>query len=124
MGAQLASGKSAAADSESHDDATCVDALWLATLHRICGRAAHEVKGALNGVSVNLEVVRSRSEKPDAAASAVKQYANSASTQLDSVIDMAEALLALGRPAREPVELAVMIRRFDALLGPAAKADG
>ena len=122
MGAQLESGNRSGEDAEH--GASCVDALWLATLHRICSRAAHEVKGALNGVSVNLEVVRSRSEKADAPASAVKQYASSASNQLDGVIDMTEALLALGRPAREPVELAVMVRRFDALLGPAAKAEG
>lgn len=123
MEAQLASGTRGGTDTESHNDSTCVDALWLATLHRICTRAAHEVKGALNGVSVNLEVVRSRSEKPDAPASAVKQYATSASSQLDDVINMSEALLALGRPVREPVELAMMVRRFDALLGPVAKAD-
>lgn len=123
MGAQLAS-RTGGNSTESHDDSTCVDALWLGTLHRICTRAAHEVKGALNGVSVNLEVVRSRSEKPDAPASAVKQYASSASSQLDGVIDMTEALLALSRPVREPVELAVMVRRFGALLVPVAKADG
>jgi hypothetical protein len=123
MGAELASGTRGNMDTEPHDDSTCVDALWLATLHRIFGRAAHEVKGALNGVSVNLEVVRSRSEKPDAPASAVRQYAASASGQLDGVIEMSEALLALGRPVREPVEIALMVRRFDALLGPTAKAD-
>jgi len=123
MGAELASGTRGNTDAEPHNDSTCVDALWLATLHRIFARAAHEVKGALNGVSVNLEVVRSRAEKPDAPASAVRQYAASASGQLEGVIDMSEALLALGRPVREPVEIALMVRRFGALLGPAAKAD-
>jgi hypothetical protein len=122
MEAQVGSGNRET-DSEPHHDSTCVDALWSATLHRICSRAAHEVKGALNGVSVNLEVVRSRSEKPDAPASAVKQFATSAATQMEGVIDMTEALLALGRPVREPVEIAMMLRRFHALLGPAAKAD-
>src|SRR5689334_5665 len=123
MGAELASGTRGNSDTEPHDDTTCVDALWLATLHRIFTRAAHEVKGALNGVSVNLEVVRSRSEKPDALASAVRQYAASAAGQLEGVIEMSEALLALGRPVREPVEIALMVRRFAALLEPAAKAD-
>ena len=51
MGAELASGTGGNTDTESHDESTCVDALWLATLHRIFTRAAHEVKGALNGVS-------------------------------------------------------------------------
>jgi len=100
------------------------DALWLDTLHRICGRAAHELKGALNGVSINLEVVRSRAEQPGASASAVGTFAMAAAHQLDDVIAMTEALLALGRPAREPVEIALAVRRVEALLAPAARADG
>ena len=47
------------------------DALWLETLQRICGRAAHELKGALNGASVNLEVVRSRATRAEALASSI-----------------------------------------------------
>src|SRR5437762_998561 len=53
------------------------DELWLAVQQEICGRAAHEIKGALNGVSVNLEVVRSRAGqgKP---ADAIQRYADAA----------------------------------------------
>ncbi|MEO6878119.1 MAG: hypothetical protein ABI205_06525 [Gemmatimonadaceae bacterium] len=101
-----------------------LDALWLSTLQRIVGRAAHEVKGALNGVSVNLEVVRSRSEKPDAPAQAVTTFANAAVDQLDALIALTEAVLALARALREPVELGLLIERFGALLVPAARADG
>jgi len=99
------------------------EALWLDTLQRICGRAAHEVKGALNGVSVNLEVVRARSEKADALASAVNRYAETASDQLGAVITMTDALLSLARPAQEPVELVPLLRRIVALMAPAARAD-
>jgi hypothetical protein len=99
------------------------DALWLDTLQRICGRAAHEVKGALNGVSVNLEVVRARSAKPNASAAAVNRYAETASEQLGAVITMTDALLALARPVREPVELTPLVRRICALIMPAATAD-
>ncbi|HEY9228271.1 MAG TPA: hypothetical protein VIP11_16565 [Gemmatimonadaceae bacterium] len=105
-------------------DTRLIDALWLGTLHRICTRAAHDVKGALNGVAVNLEVVRSRSEKPDAPASAVRQYATVAANQLEVVIAMSDALLALSRPAREPVEIGPVVRWIGALLTPAARADG
>lgn len=105
-------------------DSPSVDALWLEMLHRICTRAAHELKGALNGVSVNLEVVRSRSEKVDARASAVNKYAAAAAEQLGSVITMTDALLFLARPAREPVEIGPVLRRIDALLAPATRADG
>jgi len=101
-----------------------VDALWLETLQRIVARAAHEVKGALNGVSVNLEVVRSRAEKPDTPASGVVRYASVASEQLGTVIGMTEALLALARPMHEPVDAALLVRRLGALLVPAARAGG
>jgi signal transduction histidine kinase len=100
------------------------DALWLETLQQICGRAAHELKGALNGASVNLEVVRSRSTKPDVAASAVASFAAAASEQLDEVIAMSDALLGLSRVGRAPVELALVVRRINALLAPAARVAG
>jgi signal transduction histidine kinase len=103
---------------------TSVDALWLATLNQIAGRAAHELKGALNGVAVNIEVVRSRAEKPDAAASAVRMFANAAAEQLDSVIVMSEALLLLSRPGRSPVDVGRLVRSMGSLLIPAARADG
>lgn len=101
-----------------------VDALWLDALQRVCSRAAHELKGALNGVSVNLEVVRSRSERPDAAASAVSRFAASATDQLAAVITLTDALLSLARPAREPVDIGLVMRRVGVLLAAAARADG
>jgi hypothetical protein len=100
------------------------EALWLTTLQRICDLAAHDVKGALNGVAVNLEVVRSRSEKPDTPAADVSRFALSAAQQLDSVITLTEALLALARPARAPVDPGRVLQQMGDLLVPAAKADG
>ena len=109
--------------SESNGRAT-IDQLWLDTLQRITSRLSHELKGALNGVSVNLEVVRSRAEKPDAAASAVRQYAETATAQLGAVITMTEALLSLSRSARDPVDVGALVRRFAAIVAPAAQAEG
>src|SRR5690348_11753264 len=106
------------------EDLPSVDALWLDTLQRVCARAAHDLKGALNGVSVNLEVVRSRSERADAPASAVAKYATSASDQLGSVIAMTEAVLSLARAPREPVDVGSVLRRLDTLLSPTGRADG
>lgn len=101
-----------------------VGELWLDALERLCGRAAHDLKGALNGVAVNLEVVRSRCERPDTTASAVASYANSASDQLGIVIETTEALLALSRSARTPVDIARLTRHVHALVGPAARSQG
>jgi len=100
-----------------------LEALWLDTLGAICGRGAHEIKGALNGVVVNVEVVRSRSAKPDVTAGSLHQFAESASSQLDAVIAMTEALLALSRPPRRPLSIAETVRNVEALVGPAARAD-
>jgi hypothetical protein len=104
--------------------ASAVDVLWLDTLQRICARAAHELKGALNGVSVNLEVVRSRVGKPDAPASAVRSYANSAVDQFDIVIEMSAALLAVGREVRGQVEIGGTVRHLVVLLARSVKVDG
>lgn len=98
--------------------------LWLETLQLVTARAAHELKGALNGVSVNLEVVRGRAAQPDLAAAAVARFATSAATQLDHVIEMNEALLALVRRPREPADVAATLRQLAALLVPAATAGG
>lgn len=98
--------------------------LWLGTLERVAGRAAHEVKGVMNGVGVNLEVVRLRSGKPDAPASAVASFAQTAAEQFELLTGMTEALLALSRPVRPPIELGAILAQYSALLVPAARADG
>ncbi len=98
--------------------------LWLELLQQVAGRSAHELKGALNGVAVNLEVVRSRAEHPDAPASRVASFAESASGQLEAVIRMTEALLVLSRPARGAANVVRTVRALGALLAPAAEVAG
>jgi len=103
-----------------------IDELWLDTLHEVCSRAAHEVKGVLNGVSVNLEVVRSRSSRGGSGGGggSIEGFAESASSQLARLTEMAEALLMLGRAPREPVEVSATMKQLVALLAPVAKVDG
>jgi signal transduction histidine kinase len=96
--------------------------LWLATLQRALARASHDVKDALNGVSVNLEVVRSRAARPDTPASAVAPFAEAAGQQLEWLTTLIEAVLALGRADREPVDVAVTLRRVATLCGASASA--
>ena len=85
--------------------------LWLATLQRALGRASHDIKDSLNGVSVNLEVIRSRAARPDAPASAVATFAEAAAQQLERLTSLIEAVLALGRPERDPADVALTLRR-------------
>jgi hypothetical protein len=84
--------------------------LWLGVFQRLCDATAHQFKGALNGVAVNLEVVRSRSGRGDADVSALRPFAEAAAAELESVIQSAEAMLALARSARGPADVARITR--------------
>jgi hypothetical protein len=96
--------------------------LWLAALQRALGRAAHDVKDALNGVSVNLEVVRSRAGRADAHASAVAPFADAAAQQLERLTALLDVVLALGRSERVPVDVSVALRRVAALCSASSAA--
>src|SRR6476620_8581187 len=96
-------------------------ALWLAALQRALGRASHDVKDALNGVSVNLEVIRSRAARPDAPAAAVAPF-DAAAQQLERLTTLLEAVLALGRIEREPADVGITLRRVAALCGASSSA--
>lgn len=93
-----------------------VDELWLRSLQKMTAHIAHDLKGALNGVSVNLEVVRSRSEKATLAGADVHRFAVTAADQLGIVIRSTGALLSLGRASRGPVEVSTVCRHVASLL--------
>jgi hypothetical protein len=102
-----------------------VEALWLEALQQVAARAAHEIKGALNGVCVNLEVVRSRAAGQSAAsASGLARFADAAADQMEELVAMNEALLALARRPRDVVDVLATAHQLVALLGPAARSDG
>jgi signal transduction histidine kinase len=99
-----------------------VEELWLATLQRALGRASHDVKDALNGVAVNLEVVRGRAARADARAAAVAPFADAAAHQLERLTTLIEAVLALGRAEREPADVAVTLRRVATVCGASSSS--
>ncbi|MEX2177682.1 MAG: hypothetical protein WD801_03160 [Gemmatimonadaceae bacterium] len=102
-----------------------LDRLWLAVLQEIVDMAAHELKDVLNGVSLNLEVVRSRSgTAAGMEGGRVAPFAVAAADQLAVLTDRVEALLFLGRPARNPADVALALRHLAALLVPATRSDG
>jgi len=98
--------------------------LWLAMVQRLMGRASHDVKDALNGVAVNLEVIRSRAEREGTPASAVASFAGAAGQQLERLSSLLEALLAVARPERDPVDVAVALRRVATLCAASGSAGG
>src|SRR5690606_11174072 len=102
---------------------------WLPTLQELAGRTSHEIKNALNGVAVNLEVLRSRLERGagegDAVAASVAPFARSASEQLDVLAELTEALLALARPAQgSGTQLRGIVRRAVRLADAMVRTDG
>ena len=94
-----------------------LEGLWLATFQRALGRASHDVRDALNGVAVNLEVIRGRAAKADVAAAAVAPFAEAAAQQLERLTSLIEAVLALGRADRQPADVAVTLRRIATVCG-------
>ena len=106
------------------ETAARAERLWLAQLHRLAGGVSHELRNALNGVAVNLEVVRSRSERDGVPARSLASFAGSASDQLETVIAVTEALMSLARPAREPATVGRIADQILAVLRPPLVASG
>lgn len=101
-----------------------VERRWLATLQQLTGAVAHELRNALNGVAVNLEVVRSRSGREGVPASALGSFAGSAAGQLEQVIAMTDALMALARAGQEPAAIGRTADQVAALVRPVLVANG
>lgn len=95
---------------------------WLRALQRLAGRVAHEIKNPLNAVAVNLEVVRSRSERKHVESADVLPFARAAAGELERVSRLVEALLAVSRPAR--ADLAVLAGPVITLYDALANAEG
>ena len=106
-------------DASSH-----VARLWLDTLNRIGGLASHELRGAINSVSVSLEVVRSRALRPTAVLPDIAPFAESASGQLEAVTGLADALLYLVRRPPEREDVGATARRLGLLLDASARSVG
>ena len=103
--------------------AVAVERLWLDRLYALAGPVAHELRNALNGVAVNVEVVRSRA-RGEAPASSIGHFADTAADQLESLTGLTDALLALVRPVAEPADVADVAARLATLLGAVARPDG
>lgn len=106
-----------------HQEAGDARVLWLAMVQRLMGRAAHDVKDSLNGVAVNLEVIRSRASRTDAAAASIAPFAEAAGQQLERLTSLLDALLAVARSERDPVDVGMALRRVATLCAASSSAD-
>lgn len=101
-----------------------VEELWLRSLQKLTAFISHDLKGALNGASVNLEVVSARSAREASTGADVHKFAATAADQLGVVIRVSGALLSLGRAPRGPVEVSVVTKQLSALLDDMKTAAG
>jgi signal transduction histidine kinase len=105
-------------------DAPSAERLWLDTLQALGRPVAHEVRNALNGVSVNLEVVRSRAARPDAAAASVARYADVAAAQVETLAALVDALLAVVRAPGDRADAVRVVAPLVALFDAVARPEG
>jgi signal transduction histidine kinase len=98
--------------------------VWLRALARLAERVAHEVKNPLNGVAVNVEVVRGRAARGDSDPTSLLPFAEAAAGELQHVAELVDALLALARPVPEPVDLWGTLHALIRLYAAVATADG
>lgn len=78
----------------------------------------------MNGLALNLEVVRSRSVRAGTQGAALAPFAAAAAAELERTIPLVEALLALARPAVNPVDLRVVLDPLLVLYGAIAATGG
>ncbi|HUF25462.1 MAG TPA: hypothetical protein VMM18_00675 [Gemmatimonadaceae bacterium] len=114
----------AAASAEAGGDPADVSGLWLETFRAIADRAAHELRGALNGVALNVEVVRSRAARPAAGLDGIAPFAEAGAEQLGLVVERTEALLALARRPASPLDVRSALGHLVTLLAPGAVSAG
>lgn len=96
---------------------------WSDAYLRLAARAVHEIRDPLNGVAVNVEVLRLRAARASDGP-ALLPFADAAAGELERAAERIEALLALARPVPEPVDVAGPLGQLVALYGPIAAAEG
>lgn len=101
-----------------------VAAEWLGRLYDLSRPATHEVRNALNGLGVNLEVIRTRAARADAPAASVARFADAAVEQLEVLTSLTDVILSLMRPVPAPADVAGLVQRLGTLLAAIARGDG
>lgn len=98
-----------------------IASLWVAAHEELADRVSHELRNALNGVAVNLEVVRSRLGRSGVDVRAVAPFAATAATAMEHLSAVSEALLMLARPPRHPTDVGVLLTSIFTVLEPVAR---
>lgn len=91
------------------------ETVWAEALQALADFIAHDFRNALNGVAVNLEVVRARSVR-GADVTSIAPFATTAAAQFETATAGAEALLGFVRREPEPADVAAIVARLSRLL--------
>jgi hypothetical protein len=89
-------------------------ALWAEAFQALASHIAHDFRNTMNGVAVNLEVVRARSAR-GAEAAAIAPFAATAAAQFEVATAGAEALLGFARSEPAPADVAAIVVRVSRL---------
>jgi signal transduction histidine kinase len=92
-------------------------------LQSLANRAAHEIRNPLNGLALNLEVVRSRAARGTGDLASIGRFADSASSESERAAELVQALLELARPLTGPVDLWSALRPMVVLHAAIAAAE-
>ena len=95
--------------------------LWVSAYQELADRAAHEMRNALNGVAVNVEVVRSRLARQNVDPGAVSPFAANAANGMEELSAFSEAFLTLARSPRQPADVAPVLSAIFTVLEPVAR---
>jgi hypothetical protein len=106
---------------------TELDQLWQEVHREFAGYARHEFRGAMNGVEVNMEVIRSRMAAGKTDHSQLAPFLEAANGQLQEVQGRAESLhffmrVQLGQMPE--ADVALTLKHLATVLVPAAKGEG
>jgi hypothetical protein len=101
-----------------------LEVLWARTYRELIDRAAHDIKGAMNGLAVNLEVLRSRIDAAKTDRQSLHPFAEAAHQEFEAVMARTGAHLYLARIPSDHADVAVTLKHMAMLLVPTAKSEG
>jgi hypothetical protein len=100
-----------------------ISALWLRELGNVIKASQHDMRNVLQGIGVNLEVVRSRLERDEEVVKAdrLRKYAVTASERFDQLTHCVDALLHLLDTGDEAFSVSRTVESLRSLLNAAGR---